>query len=90
MCPGYLALWQWMMSPPLTILKKIREVVAVIKDNTAHVTHMITWVRSHGEMALLYLGISFILSVSGGSGFSRNSIGVSPTVYAPTVTFGFA
>ena len=45
-----------MLSPPLVILRKVRGVVGVIKDNAAHLTHMITWVQSHGEIALLYVG----------------------------------
>ena len=61
---------------------KLRGVVAIIKENAAHVTHMIMWVQSHGETAMLYAG-DFL-------GFSRSSIGVLPTSCAPTVTFGLA
>ena len=41
---GLLALWQRMVSPPLIMLQKLRGVVTFIKDNSAHVAHMITWV----------------------------------------------
>ena len=48
-----LALWQRILSPPLAMLQNLTGVVDVIKDNAAHPTHMITWVRSHGKLALL-------------------------------------
>ena len=51
-----LAMWERISSPPRAVLQKLREVVDVIKANAAHLTHMITWVRSHGEVALLYAG----------------------------------
>ena len=51
-----LALLQRMSSPPLAVLRKLRGVVVAIKNNAAHLTHLVTWVRSHGEIALLYAG----------------------------------
>ena len=51
-----LALWEGISSPPIVVLQKLRGPVDTIKENAAHLTHMITWVRSHGEVALLYAG----------------------------------
>jgi hypothetical protein len=51
-----LAFLQRMSSPPLAVLRKLRGVVVAIKNNAAHLTHVVTWVRSHGEIALLYAG----------------------------------
>jgi hypothetical protein len=51
-----LAFLQRMSSPPLAVLRKLRGVVVAIKNNAAHLTHVVTWVWSHGEIALLYAG----------------------------------
>jgi hypothetical protein len=51
-----LALSGRISSPPLVILQKVRGVVDVINENATHLTNLITWVWSYGEVALLYAG----------------------------------
>ena len=51
-----LALWKRISLPPLVVLRKLRGAVDGINKNAAHLTHLITWVRSHDKVTLLYAG----------------------------------